>query len=336
MIKPIEWCGSSLRFLDQTKLPREEYYIETDDYCVVIDAITSLKVRGAPLIGIAASYGVCLAALKYFHCGFESFSSHVQNAIDELAASRPTAVNLFWALERMKRILQSARHVEEAVSSLVHEADTILQIEKESCLMIAKHGAALFSDSVSVLTHCNTGALATGGHGTALGVILQLHKQGKIRNVYVDETSPLLQGARLTTWELKKIGIEPILITDSMAGTLMQQKMIDCVIVGADRIASNGDVANKIGTYTLAVLSHHHTIPFYVAAPTSTIDSKIKNGNEIPIEERGEEELTVIQGQRVAPLDLQTYSPAFDVTPAHLVAAIITDIEVFKSPYSFD
>lgn len=335
MLNAVEWCGSSLRFLDQTKLPHEESYITTSDYRVIIDAIKKLRIRGAPLIGIAAAYGVCLAGLEFSRQGKDPFLSHLKNSIQEFSSSRPTAVNLYWALNRMEHVLSSKKTPEEIVQLLIHEAIAIHKEDTEACRKIGELGASLFTRPMTILTHCNTGALATGGEGTALSVILHAHRQGKLNNVFVDETRPLLQGARLTTWELKKNNIEPVLIVDSMAGTLMKQKKIDCVIVGADRIASNGDVANKIGTYSLAVLAQHHRIPFYVAAPTSTIDTNINSGDEIPIEERSGIEIITIQGQQIAPSEVKTYSPAFDVTPAVLVSALITDKGIFTYPYSF-
>ena len=335
-MKSIEWCGSSVRIIDQTKLPLEEIFIQTDDYNVVADAIRTLKIRGAPAIGIAAAYGAALAALKSSHTDFQSFRRHVQQAIEQLASTRPTAVNLFWALQRMKRIIDASNSVDAARSMLIDEAIKIHREDEEMCRRIGERGAALIPQRATILTHCNTGALATGGEGTAQSVITTAHRSGKSIKVFADETRPLLQGARLTTWELQKAGIDVTLIADSMAAFLMKQKKIDLVIVGADRIAANGDVANKIGTYSLAVSAHYHHVPFYVAAPSSTIDSSIPNGDHIPIEERNAKEITEGFGKRTAPEGIGVYSPAFDVTPANMITSIITERGVHSPPFRFD
>ena len=334
-MKSIEWSNGSVRFIDQTRLPLEEVYIQTDDYAVIADAIRTLKIRGAPLIGVAAAYGVALAALKFNYSDLQLLKQNVHRAIDELASTRPTAVNLFWSLERMKAIIDSAHSAEEGIQSLISEAVAIHREDEEMCRKIGEHGSALIPDNASILTHCNTGALATGGEGTAQSVITTAHRQGKSIKVYVDETRPLLQGARLTTWELKKADIDVTLITDGMGAFLMQQKKVDLVIVGADRIAANGDIANKIGTYNLAVSAHHHNIPFYVAAPGTTIDSSISSGEHIIIEERNATEVTETFGKRIAPDNIKVYSPAFDITPATLITSIITERGVFRPPFHF-
>ncbi|MBI4810399.1 MAG: S-methyl-5-thioribose-1-phosphate isomerase [Ignavibacteriales bacterium] len=335
MIKAIEWCGDSIRFIDQTKLPTEEVYLKTCDYTVIADAIRKLKIRGAPLIGIAAAYGAALAAVHFREGNLNSFSQQILRAIDELGSTRPTAVNLFWALERMKKVLHNGTDIEQTRKSIIDEAIRIHKEDEEMCRRIGENGAKLIPQTAAILTHCNTGALATGGEGTAQSVITTAHRQGKSIKVYADETRPLLQGARLTTWELMKHGMDVTLITDNMAAFLMQQKKIDIAITGADRIAANGDVANKIGTYNLALIAKHHGVPFYVAAPTSTIDPSIPSGDKIPIEERHKEEVTQGFGKRTAPEGVNVYSPAFDVTPFNLISAIITDQDVYKPPFNF-
>ncbi|MBI3766088.1 MAG: S-methyl-5-thioribose-1-phosphate isomerase, partial [Ignavibacteriales bacterium] len=256
----IEWCGDSVRLIDQSKLPSEESYIQTGDYRVLVDAIRSLKVRGAPLIGIAAAYGVALAAAKFDGEEYYSFRDHCATAIRELASTRPTAVNLFWSLERMRNVLERGTTIESVRKALVSEALRIHHEDREMCRRIGEYGASLVPQRSTILTHCNTGALATGGDGTAQSIITTAHKMGKTVNVFADETRPLLQGARLTAWELMKAGLDVTLITDSMAASLMKQKRIDLVVVGADRIAANGDVANNLGTYNIAVIARHHGV----------------------------------------------------------------------------
>ncbi len=332
-MKSIEWCGDAVRLIDQTKLPQEERYVTTDDYKVLADAIRTLKIRGAPAIGIAAAYGVALAAVKYPSNDFKAFRSHLQQAINELSSTRPTAVNLFWALNRMERAVSRAQTVEQARKLLVEEALTIHREDAEKCQLIGTHGLELIPQRASMLTYCNTGALATGGEGTAQSIITTAHRHRKSIIVYVCETRPALQGARLTTWELTKAGIDAILITDNMAASLMRQKKIDVVVVGADRIAANGDVANKIGTYNLAVIAKYHGIPFYVAAPTSTIDPLIASGSDIPIEQRDGKEITEGFGKTIAPKGIKVFSPAFDVTPADLITAIITEQGIHTPPF---
>lgn len=326
-------AGKKLRFIDQTKLPLEEIYIETDDHEIVADAIRRLSIRGAPALGVAAAYAVALAAIK---CKSNPvFYDSVTNAIDFLKSTRPTAVNLFWALGRMKNILDSnIQHgIDYTIVRLEKEAITIHDEDIQMCEAIGRNGAELIPNTATILTHCNTGSLATGGSGTAQNVIVTAHKQGKMVKVYADETRPLLQGARLTTWELMKLGIDVTLITDSTAAFLMQQKKIDLVITGADRITSRGFVANKIGTYNLALAAKYHKIPFYVATPTSTIDLKLKDGNEILIEERKPEEITEGLGKRIAPIGVNVFSPAFDITPPELISSIITDMGKIYPPY---
>ena len=335
MIKSIEWCGDSVRFIDQTKLPLEETYIRTNDYQILADAIRKLKVRGAPLIGIAAAYGVAFTAIHSDEKDYQSFRQNIHKAIKELSSTRPTAVNLFRALERMKNILSLSSDIDEMKISLVDEAKKIHLEDEEMCRKIGENGAKLIPQTASILTHCNTGALATGGEGTAQSIITTAHRLGKSIRVYVDETRPLLQGARLTTWELMKHGIDVTLITDNMAAFLMQQKKIDLVVTGADRIAANGDTANKIGTYSVAVNAKHHSIPFYIAAPTSTIDQSIISGQYIPIEERNADEIVHGFGKRTAPEGVKVYSPAFDITPFSLITAIITDTGIHYPPFDF-
>ena len=335
MVRSIEWCGDSVRFLDQTKLPSEEIYTQADDYAVLAEAIRRLAIRGAPLIGITAAYGVALTAIRSREKQLQPLIKEIHRAIGELASTRPTAVNLFWALERMRKIISHSNDIEVLKKALVDEAIAIHREDEEMCKRIGENGAKLVPATATILTHCNTGALATGGEGTAQSVITTAVRNGKKIRVFADETRPLLQGARLTTWELMKNGIDVTLITDNTAGFLMRQNKIDLVITGSDRIATNGDAANKIGTYSIAVLAKHHGIPFYIAAPTSTIDPTLPSGDLIPIEERHDDELTNGFGRRTAPEDVKVYSPAFDVTPASLITAIITDRDVFYPPYHF-
>ncbi|MFI5253724.1 MAG: S-methyl-5-thioribose-1-phosphate isomerase [Bacteroidota bacterium] len=335
-MRSIEWLGSAVRFIDQTKLPSEEKYIDTSDYRVIADAIRTLKVRGAPLIGIAAAYGTALAALQIHTVNVTAFKHQLNSVIDELESTRPTAVNLKWALNKMKAIVSKADSIENTRKELIGAAIQIHQDDADRCERIGKNGVSLIPANASILTHCNTGALATGGDGTALNVVFKAHQAGMVKHVYIDETRPLLQGARLTAWELMKAQVPCTLITDNMAASLMFRQMIDVIIVGADRIARNGDTANKIGTYSLAVLAQHHKIPFYIAAPTSTIDSSIINGEKIPIEERSSDEITLGFGKRTAPEGVHTYNPAFDITPAEFITAIITEEKVFRPPYDFN
>jgi methylthioribose-1-phosphate isomerase len=335
MIKSIEWCDDSVRFIDQTKLPLEEVYVKTSDYRDVAVAIRKLGIRGAPLIGIAAAYGVALAGMESRNTVSSQFVSEINKAIDLLSTTRPTAVNLFWALKRMKSVLNFNDKIEFIQGALIAEAIKIHNEDIGMCKNIGEHGSILIPDDATILTHCNTGALATGGNGTAQSVITTAHLQGKRINVYADETRPLFQGSRLTVWELMKHGIDVKLITDNVAAFLMQRKKITLAITGADRIAVNGDTANKIGTYSIAVNAKYHGIPFYVAAPTSTIDPAIKSGAEISVEERNIDEVTLLNGKRNAPDGVKVYSPAFDLTPASLITAIITDRGIFYPPFDF-
>jgi len=331
---PIEWLAEGkVRFLDQTLLPHQETWVETADYQVVAEAIRRLQVRGAPLIGVAAAYGLALAALATNETDLTRFQSHLRATADELAATRPTAVNLAWALERMLRTAQPATNTADARSILVEEARRIHEEDIEANKRIGAHGAALLREQSTVLTHCNAGALATGGYGTALGVIRSAAADSRLRHVIATETRPLLQGARLTAWELDRDGISFDLIVDSAAGSVLRRGLVDAVIVGADRIAANGDVANKIGTYQLAVLARENKVPFYVAAPTSTIDLSMRSGDDIPIEERSPGEVTSLRGIDLAPVGGNALNPAFDVTPNTLVDAIITENGVARAPY---
>jgi methylthioribose-1-phosphate isomerase len=330
---PVEWLGDRIMIIDQTQLPRKEVYLELDDYQSVATAITELKIRGAPAIGIAGAYAIALGALKIESVTRDEFLDKLRGIIGTIAATRPTARNLFRAIERMQPVAESGRDVTQIKSSLVDEAIKIHAEEAESTQKLSRFGAELIQDGFNILTHCNTGPLATAGYGTALGVIKMAKEDGKNINVLATETRPLLQGARLTTWELKKAGIPVTLITDSMAGYFMRRGEVDCVITGADRIAANGDTANKIGTYTLAVLAHENDIPFYIAAPTTTIDPSIASGDEIPIEQRSADEVTHIQGMPIAPEGVSAANPAFDVTPHQYITAIVTDKGVIKEPY---
>ncbi|MBI2859894.1 MAG: S-methyl-5-thioribose-1-phosphate isomerase [Chloroflexi bacterium] len=330
--QPLEWLGDRLKILDQTRLPRQEVYLDAGDYLEVAAAIKELKVRGAPAIGVAGAYAVALGGLNARATARDDFLKEVSDIISVIAGTRPTARNLFHALERMRRAADIDGDVAGIKAALVEEAVRIHEEEAGATLELSEHGAALIPGGSKVLTHCNTGPLATTGYGTALGVIMRASETGKDIKVFATETRPLLQGARLTAWELKKAGIPVTLITDSMAGYFMAKWEIDCVIVGADRIAANGDTANKIGTYSLAVLAHEHGIPFYVAAPTTTIDPSLATGADIPIEQRQPEEVTHIQGVCIAP-DCEVANPAFDVTPCRYITAIITEKGIVKPPY---
>ncbi len=321
--KNLERIDGKLRLLDQTKLPLQVEYLDLDDYREIIDAIRQLKVRGAPAIGIAAAYGMAIAV--------EWSRDHSQEYIEKVAsrfrAARPTAVNLAWAVNRVLALLSVnvPGSLEETLSLMWREAEAIHEEGRLLCERIGKYGAELIEDRDTILTHCNAGALATGGIGTALGVVYTCRDQGKDIEVFADETRPLLQGSRLTTWELQQEGIDVTLVCDNTVGILMRQGKIDHVIVGADRITKNGDVANKIGTYSLAVLAERHDLPFYVAAPFSTFDRELESGDQIPIEERSPAEVTEGFGKRTAAEGVKVYSPAFDVTPRDLVTYYITD-----------
>jgi methylthioribose-1-phosphate isomerase len=334
--KTIKWLGDRVCLLDQTKLPLKEKYLECFDYQSIAKAIKEMRIRGAPAIGVAAAFGIALAAQNSTAKTLDEFLVEVREATSVLSRTRPTAVNLFRAINRMINILQTNKNTDVLTLKrlLKKEAEAIAQEEEEMSQRMGEYGATLVRKGANILTHCNAGALATVDLGTALAVIRKAHEQGKKVHVYADETRPLLQGARLTTWELIKEGIPTTLICDNMAGFLMQQGKVDLILVGADRIAANGDVANKIGTYSLAVLAREHQVPFYVVAPTSTIDLAIANGNEIPIEERSATEVTMIAGQRIAPEEVNIYNPAFDITPARYISAIVTDRGIIRPPYT--
>jgi methylthioribose-1-phosphate isomerase len=329
--KCIEYTNGNLILIDQTKLPLEETYIETDDYERIALSIERLEVRGAPAIGVTAAYAIALA----FKNNIENRTEHFKKVFDRLQRTRPTAVNLFWALARMKKVFEMYKETDNLFKFLLEEAINIHQDDIDKCNLMAENGFSVFDSPKTVLTHCNTGQLATGGGGTAFYVIQKAYEKGLIKLVYVDETRPLLQGSRLTAFELEKAGIPFKIITDSTAAFLMQQGKIDLVITGADRIASNGDAANKIGTYNLAVLCNHHNIPFYIAAPTSTIDTLLNSGSEIKIEERSKEEITKIKNVQITKNSYDVYSPAFDVTPNNLIKGIITEKTLHKPPYNF-
>lgn len=337
MLKPLRYENGTLYLLDQRGLPGEKRTIECRTHSDVADAIRGMAVRGAPAIGIAAAYGFAIAAREASAGAADkregSILRFLAAAADTLTRTRPTAVNLSWAVGRMLKAASAALgRAETIVPVLEREARSIEEEDIESNLRIGELGGALLPDAASVLTHCNAGALATGGHGTALGVIRSARNLGKRISVYADETRPLLQGARLTAWELVEDGIPVTLITDNMAGYLMRLGRVDLVIVGADRIAANGDVANKIGTYSLAVLAREHAIPFYVAAPWSTVDLSVPCGEAIPIEERESSEITHLAGLRIAPEGVGVFNPAFDVTPARMITAIITDKQIVRPP----
>jgi methylthioribose-1-phosphate isomerase len=336
-LRTLEFKDGSLWLIDQTKLPMSPGLIECREYDQVIEAIQSLRVRGAPAIGLAAAYGVVLAAqsLAGLAPSREEYSWRLDEAIEQLRRARPTAVNLSWALNQMRRVIKerSSQETAQIIQALLDEANEMLRKDEQVNLAIGRHGAELISDGANILTHCNTGALATGAFGTALGVFRTAHQSGKRIHVWVDETRPLLQGARLTTWELKDVGIPFTLITDSMAGHFMAQGKIDLVMVGADRIVANGDAANKIGTYSAAVLARAHDIPFYFVAPISTIDLATPSGAEITIEQRNPEEVTSFAGMQVAPEGTVAANPAFDVTPSRLITAIVTERGVVRLPF---
>jgi methylthioribose-1-phosphate isomerase len=337
MFSPIEWHnvakGPVVRMLDQTRLPHEVVWVDCPDHQTVAKGIKDLWVRGAPAIGIAAAMGFALGARAVLAGTYDDFIRQLKPIHDTLAATRPTAVNLFWALNRMNTLVRihKDRPVEEIKERLVKEARAIHEEDIRRNIAMGEHGAKLIRDGDTILTHCNTGALATGGHGTALGVIFTAWESGKRIKVLVDETRPVLQGARLTMWELQQNKIPATLITDSMAGAFMKKGGIRLCLVGADRIAANGDTANKIGTYSVAVLAKAHKIPFYVAAPTSTIDFSMASGDAIPIEERNPEEVTNVFGKvRITPTNIDVANPAFDVTPAKYITGIITEAGIFK------
>lgn len=329
------WENDLLRLIDQTRLPEEYIQIDCKDIPTVAEAIKSLRVRGAPAIGVSAAYGVVIAAQEAIAQN-KDFDTHVKAGIKTLSETRPTAVNLFWALDIMTKVLESTtgQTPEERREKLLQKAHEIFEEDKRVCRQMGHHGAALLGQNTTILTHCNAGGLATADYGTALAVVYAAVEAGKNVAVYADETRPLLQGSRLTAWELHQSGVDVTVICDNMAATVLRQKKIDCVVVGSDRIAANGDVANKIGTYGVAILAREHQVPFYVVAPLSTIDMSLGSGDAIPIEERNPEEISQGMGRRTAPEGVKVYNPAFDVTPNHLVSAIITECGVAKGNYA--
>ncbi len=332
----IEWMDGSVRFLDQTLLPNEERYVDTDEIEVMAEAIRRLQVRGAPLIGIAAAYAIVLGVRKAAGGPRRLFADALDASCALIASTRPTAKNLFWAVERMRNAARLNTHMagDALYASLVAEAVAIHTEDAAMCAAIGEHGARLIPQDAVILTHCNTGALATGGIGTALGVVITAHRQGKHVSVFADETRPLLQGSRLTAWELRREGIPVTVIPDTASAVSIQKKNIALAIVGSDRIAANGDAANKIGTYGVAIMAKHHGVPFYVAAPSSTFDRAIAHGDAIPIEERGREEVTMCGPVCVAPPDVNVYNPSFDVTPNELISGIITERGVLLPPFT--
>ena len=330
----IEWKDGKVSLIDQTKLPMEEKYIETDDYKVICDAIYRLAIRGAPAIGVAGAYACVLAANEIEVTELSDFVNRYLQKADEIGSTRPTAVNLMWAVKQMKdQAIGFSGNVADLKIALLDLAQEIRDDDIDRCHNLGLHGANLIPNKSNVMTICNTGGLATSGIGTALGVIQYAHAQGKDLKVHVCETRPLLQGSRLNTWELKRTKTPFTLMTDSMAATTMKKIDIDGVFVGADRIASNGDTANKIGTYSLAVLAKHHEVPFYVAAPLSTVDYEIESGIDIPVEERSPNEVTRIKGMQFTIEDIDVTTPAFDVTPAELIHGIITERGIARYPY---
>src|SRR5438105_13961893 len=335
MIQTLEWTDKGVRFLDQTKLPTEESYVTAASYQQVADAIRTMVVRGAPAIGVAAGMGIALGVKNSKAETVGDLKKDFDQICSAIGENRPTAVNLFWAIRRMQEKFETlrVRPVAQIKQALVEEAQRVHAEDIAINQAMGKHGAALMPASGSVLTHCNAGALATAGYGTALGVIRAAVEQGKKIHVYADETRPFLQGSRLTAWELVKDGIPTTVISDNMSGAIMRQGKIGAVIVGADRIAANGDVANKIGTYTVAVLAKEHGIPFYVAAPISTVDLETPDGSKIPIENRNVKEVSHIAGKQMVPDGVEIENPAFDVTPAKYVTAIITERGIARAPY---
>jgi len=335
-IPTIEWRNGAVDLIDQTLLPNELKYISCKTVEEIWEAIKVLRVRGAPAIGIAGALGTVLGIWHSKAKNYIEFKSELDRVTGYLATSRPTAVNLFWALDRMKAVAEANKDhdIPKIKEILLNEAQKITDEDKGICRAIGRKGAELIKDKDTILTHCNAGGLATADYGTAIAVIFAAHEQGKKIKVFADETRPLLQGARLTAWELMQAGIDVTLICDNMAAQVMKEGKINCVIVGADRIAANGDTANKIGTYGVAVLAKEHKIPFYVAAPTSTFDLSLANGDLIPIEQRGADEVTEKFGKRTAPKGVKVYNPAFDVTPARLIDGIITEVGIIKAPYT--
>ena len=332
MVETIQWTPAGVVMIDQTKLPRETVFVTCKNYNEVAEAIRSMVIRGAPAIGVAAAMGVAIGVEQATEANLDAEFAVI---CDTLAGTRPTAVNLFWAIDRMKRLYRSldGKPIAEIRAAMIDEAQIVYREDIAICKKIGAHGAALVPDGKTVLTHCNAGALATAGYGTALGVIRAAVEAGKNIDVFADETRPFLQGARLTAWELMEDGIKTTLITDNMAGHFMKAGRIGCVVVGADRIAANGDVANKVGTYTVAVLAKENGVPFYVAAPISTLDLTLPTGDLIPIEERSAAEVTHVFGVEIAPRGVGVENPAFDVTPNRYVTGIITENGVATAPF---
>ena len=336
IIKTLEWTDDGVRFIDQTKLPTQEVYLTCKTYEEVADAIKTMIVRGAPAIGVSAAMGIALGVRDSKAQTADELAPEFEQICQVLGATRPTAVNLFWAIRRMQSKFAQLRHqpVADIKRELIAEAQRVYVEDIAANEAMGKHGAVLLPSSGSVLTHCNAGALCAAGYGTALGVIRAAVESGKQIHVFADETRPFLQGSRLTAWELMKDNIPTTLISDNMAGAIMRQGKINAVVVGADRIAANGDVANKIGTYTVAILAKEHGIPFYVAAPTSTVDLATPDGSKIPIEQRAATEVTHLAGKQIAPDGVQVENPAFDVTPHKYVSAIITERGVARAPFT--
>ena len=335
VIRSIEWKGNSIKIINQKLLPTKLVYVNIKTTKELASAISDLTIRGAPAIGVAAAFGVALEANLSKEKSLKRFRLKMEKAISLLSNTRPTAFNLFWALKRMREIIESNKNkeVHHIKRLLIEEALKIHKEDEKICKKIGENGSRLIPQKANIMTHCNAGSLATSYWGTALGVIYTSVKKGKKIRVFATETRPLLQGARLTTWELLLNGVDVTLITDNEAGFIMKKEDIDCVVVGADRIATNGDVANKIGTYSLAILAKEHRIPFYVAAPTSTFDPSIKRGEEIPIEQRSRDEIVKIGTTRIAPDDVNVRNYAFDVTPARYISAIVTEKGVLKTPF---
>src|SRR5438105_6260384 len=335
MIQTLEWTASGVRFIDQTKLPNEEVYVTCTTHPQVADVIRTMVVRGAPAIGVAAAMGIALGIKNSKAENIDKLRQQFDSICDMMGKTRPTAVNLFWAIARMREKFEllSGKPISQIKQSLIEEAQRMHAEDIAANQAMGRHGAVLMPASGGVLTHCNAGALATCGYGTALGVIRAAIEQGKKIHVYADETRPFLQGSRLTAWELMKDGIPTTVISDSMAGSMMKQGKINAIVVGADRIAANGDVANKVGTYSVAVLAREHGIPFYVAAPFSTVDLETPDGSRIPIEQRDSKEVTHIAGRQMVPTGVEVENPAFDVTPAKYVTAIVTERGIARAPY---
>ncbi|HET7695921.1 MAG TPA: S-methyl-5-thioribose-1-phosphate isomerase [Vicinamibacterales bacterium] len=338
MLPTIDLQDDVIVMVDQRKLPAQEVYVRCRTAPEVAKAIRTMVIRGAPAIGVAAAYGIALGMKRSTAKGTNQYAVEFQKLCDLMAGTRPTAVNLFWAIDRLKTVFAAAAQAgespDEISARLLREAQAIHDEDVANCRLMGGHGAAIVPDNARVLTHCNAGALATAGYGSALGVIRAAVEQGKRIAVFADETRPFLQGARLTAWELVRDGINTTVITESMAGPLMRAKEIDVVVVGADRIAANGDTANKIGTYTVAVLAHEHGVPFYVAAPLSTIDLATPNGDSIPIEERDQREVSHFGSSRITPDGAHIRNPAFDVTPHRYISGIITERGILRPPYT--